>query len=56
MTTDFMKLRTNEMFIISALKELTVPGQSWSLMDDYVGDDPDAPKTFVAQNLCCSFE
>jgi len=51
MTTDFMKQRSNEMFIISALKELTVPGQSWSLMDEYVGDDPNAPKTFVGYNF-----
>ena len=51
MTTDFMKNRGNEKFLISALKELTVRVQQWSMMDVYVGDDPNAPKTFVEYDL-----
>lgn len=51
MITDFMKIRSNEQFILSALKELTVPGQRWAIMDQYVGDDPDQPKTFVGYDL-----
>jgi hypothetical protein len=51
MTTDFMKNRGHEKFLISALKELTVKGQSWAMMDVYVGDDPNAPKTFVEYDL-----
>ena len=51
MITDFMKIRSHEKFILSALKELTVPGQRWALMDEYVGDDPDQPKTFVGYDL-----
>ena len=51
MTTDFMKNRGNEKFLVSALKELTVRGQLWSMMDVYVGDDPNAPKTFVEYDL-----
>jgi hypothetical protein len=51
MIPDFMKTRSHEKFIISALKELTVPGQRWAMMDQYVGDDPNQPKTFVGFDL-----
>jgi len=51
MITDFMKIRSHEKFILSALKELTVRGQSWALMDIYVGDDPNQPKTFAGFDL-----
>jgi hypothetical protein len=51
MIPDFMKTRSHEKFILSALKDLTVRGQSWALMDQYEGDDPNQPKTFVGFDL-----
>jgi hypothetical protein len=51
MIADFMKDRSNEKFILSSLKELVQPGQSWALMDQWIGDDPNLPKTFGGYDL-----
>jgi len=52
MTTDFMKHRINEMFIINALHELGKPNQRWGLLDQYEeGEDPNSPKKFAGFQL-----
>lgn len=52
MTTDFIKLKSNEQFLVSALQELRQPTQRWGLIDQFEeGDDPNGPKRFAGFQL-----